>query len=337
MDIDELARKVIAYLRNNNVLKGKPAFENRTSELVCVDPRGYWDEYYGVYPYWQQKEIETHQKDFEEIDSQLRRLDFDQLQEQALNEIPDSGNTAIIELGSEYGEKGAGYLAKYKPSAKVILISKKWKETKPFEFLFTESNRIKHKLAFNAGKHLLNEQDLEKRINGLYRINGINNVTFHEHELALSETDNLPDFLNNLYEKDIYFFGHMAPTILPFLMGRLYNSLNAKYMCVSLTAVEKIKPEEFVWNIVQRNLNLSDEELKGYIESAHDPIAANNPGSLSDKYDYDNPEQERIGVMIKLGIALALAKEVNGEVLRNNNPEFRIGYNKIDHYVEARR
>ena len=43
------------------------------------------------------------------------------------------------------------------------------------------------------------------------------------------------------------------------------------------------------------------------------------------KYDYKNPAQQRIAVTIKLGIALALAKEVNGYVLNDNNPEYSPG------------
>jgi len=97
---------------------------------------------------------------------------------------------------------------------------------------------------------------------------------------------------------------------------------------------EKTKPDEFTWEIIQRNLSLSDEELQGFIKSTHDPIKTEN--NLSNKYDYKNPAQKRIGVMIKMAIALALAKEVGGVVYRGTNLG-RGNYNQIDHYVEASR
>ncbi len=334
---DMLIGMVVNYLRQTNVLEGKPLFKNITSEMMCVDQRGYWDEYYMTYPYWQPVPSDFNERGFNSIDSKLMRLDFDQLQERALNNIPDSKNTVIVELGSGYGTRGTGYLAVHKPNAKVILVCKPWKEDRPPKYLFMEHKKLKHALTFTKGEELLHGQDLERKVNALYKANDINNVSFYSHELTLGDTARLPHFLQGLEGKNIYFFGQQSPTILPFLMGILYNKLNAKYMCVSLTAQEKVKPDQFSWQIVQKNLGLTDKEIRGYIKSAHDPKATEIEGSLSDKYDYKDPAQERIGVMIKLGIALALAKEVNGKVYRDGNPEYRYGYNKIDHYVEARR
>lgn len=337
METDTLIARVKHYLRETDVLVGDPVFARTTTELKCVDPRGEWDEYYMQPPFWQDVPVEFHQSKFDSIDSQLSRLDFDSLQERALREIPDSGNTVIIDLGSEYGDRGSGYLAAHKPNAQVILVSKPWEEAVLRNYLFVPHKRLRHVLRFTKGQEILREPDLVKRVNSLYKTNGIHNVMFYLHELTIDDTSNLPHFFQGLEGKDIYFFSHYSPRVLPFLMGKLYNKLNAKYMCVSLTAQEKVKPDMFSWKIVQKNLGLTDEELRGYIESAHDPEATERKCSLSDKYDYKDKAQERIGVMIKLGIALALAKEVDGKVFRDGNPEYRYGYNRIDHYVEARR
>ncbi len=336
-DIDQPISKVINYLREIGAFQGSPVHEKTvTSMKPVIFPQAEWDEYYMTYPYWDDVTREFHKNEFDSIDSKLRRTSYDDVQEQATRDIPDSNNTVIIELGSAYGNKGAGYLAQFKPNARVILISKGWKEDNPPRFLFIEPPKPMHRLVFKQGQDLLNEPDLEKRTNALYKLNGINNVTFYEHELTLDEaSENLPFFLRDLKGKEIYLFGHHLPGVLPFLMGKLYDTLNARYMCVSPTAQEKVEPDQFSWEIIQKNLGLNDEELEGLITSTFDPKAKAVKGSFSDKYDYENPAQKRIGLMIKLGVALALAKEINGAVLRNEINPF--GYNKIDYYVEAKR
>ncbi|MBI4439508.1 hypothetical protein HY638_00890 [Candidatus Woesearchaeota archaeon] len=328
MNTEELILKTVEYLRKNKVLEGNPLFENKTTDFVCTDPRGEWEEHYHQPPFWKNVVIDSHEEDFVSIDSRLKKMSFDEVQEKALREIPNSKETVIIEVGSDYGNFGAGYLAVHKPKAKVILISKKWKEGKKPEHLFRAEG--KHVLKFERGWEFLNEPNLEHRINGLYRANGIFNVVFFEREIALKDISLLPS-IEYVCGKEIYIFGHKSPKTLPFLVGKAYNKLNARYMCVSLSAQERVSGEEFSWEIVRKNLGLTEKEIKGYIKSAIDPREA----ELCDKYDYNDHGQMRIGVMIKLGIALALAKEVNGTVLRGDNPENR--YNKADHYVEATR
>lgn len=340
-DLEQLIQDTRHYLKEIGVLDGKPVFEKTKPEFVCVDPRGEWEEYWELPPYWQWREREFHRSAFETIDSRLPRTSRDEVQEEALREIPDTKNTVIIELGSEYGERGAGYLAAYKPNTTVILISKPEKiiisPKYPPKYLFMES-KLKHRLTFTRGIELLSEPNIELRINQLYWVNGIRNVRYYSHELMLDEMSEskLPAFIREVRGKNIYLFGHRANRTLPFLIGLLYNEINARQMCISLTGQEKVPAQAFTWAIIQKNLGLSDEEIKGYIESTFDPTGS----SGQRKYDYDNrgknEEQRRIGVMIKLGIALALAKEVNGVVLRNTTLDWD-GYNQADHYVQARR
>jgi hypothetical protein len=335
----ELIPRVVNYLREINALEGKPVFEKTATRLVCVDPRGQWDEYYMTHPFWQPRTTEFHKAEFESIDSMLDRIGLENAQERALEEIPDSESTVIIELGSGHGTLGAGYLASQKPNSRVMLISKPWEEEGIADWLFYDSGKgMKYRLIFKKGKELLHEKDLQKRINGLYKANGINNVRFYEHELTIEEINGtLPNFLRDFNGKDIYILGYKSPGRLPFLMGLLYNKLNAKQMRVSLTSIEKIRPEHFPWEIIQKNLELTDDELQGYIDSTHDPIATESKDTISIKYDYANPAQTRVAVMLKLGIALALAKEVNGKVLRDNCKFTYTSYNQQDHYVEASR
>ena len=326
--MNDLIGGVVEYLRRYKVLGGNPIFRDVKTNYECVDPRGEWDGYYMQPPFWKNVEVDVHEGSFNEISSQLRKTNLEKVQEKALIEIPDSRNAVIIEFGSSYGTFGAVYLAARKPKANVILISRKWEETKPPESLFHTYER--HAQTFTRTSSLW-EPNLERRVNGLYRENGIGNVTFYEHEIKIEDMSRPPHFLQNLDGKKIYLFSHKSPKTLPFLVGKLYSLLNARYMCVSLSAQERVAPEEFSWKIVQKNLGLTEKELKGYIKSALDPREA----ELCDKYDYNDPGQMRIGVMVKLGIALALAKEVKGNVLSGTNPENR--YNKADHYVEARR
>ena len=330
-NIDSLIERVVKYLRINKVLEGSPVFESNITEFgPVITPQAYWDEYYMTVPYWGDREIEFHKAGFESIDSELKIISYDDVQEKALKEIPDSKKTPIVELGSGSGRNGAGYLAAKKPKAEVILVCKPWEEEQPPTYLFNRFSRLKHTLTFTRGREILEEQDLEKMINGLYQANDINNVTFYAHEVNGS----LPHFLQGHAGKDVYLFGHKAPRTLPFIIGRIYQEMDAKYMCISLTAQEKAKLDDFSWKIIQKNLGLTDEELQGFIKSAYDPIKT--PNNLSNRYDYKIPSQQRIGVMIKMGIALALAKEVNGTISRGSNlgPN---NYNQIDHYVEARR
>ena len=340
-DIDILISRVVNYLRNIDAFSGSPALERTDTRFVCVDPRGEWDEYYMQPPFWQNREVEVHKNDFDSIESALERVCRYDIQTNAVRDIPDSKNTVIIELGSEFGERGAGYLAEQKSNAQVILVDKKIGVDRKFDYVFSNPHpdaRMK-RVVFKKGKHLLEDSDTERMINSIYHANGMKNLRFYQHELTLDEAEgNLPGFLRDVKGKNVYLIGYQSPVTLPFLMGKLYDSLDARAMSVSLTAQEKTKPDEFTCQIIQKNLGLTDQEIGGFIKAVHDPKATSVHGSLSEKYDYDVPAQKRVGVMIKTALALALAKEVDGTILRaeDNDMHFR-NYNKEDHYVQAMR
>ena len=95
----------------------------------------------------------------------------------------------------------------------------------------------------------------------------------------------------------------------------------------------------FPWKMIQRNLGLTDEELRGLIKHTYDPIAAEQSnGEITKKYDYKIPGQMRNGMMLKLTTALAIAEETKGEVLRNSfKRDSDFNYNQADYYVRAKR
>jgi hypothetical protein len=345
MQNTQLTQILMKYLRENKVFEGQPITKRTETEMVPVMfPQAGWDEYCMVEPYWQYKPVvkpENAVEAFEAVKAGLRQTSYDDVQERALKEIPDSDKTAIIELGSRYGIEGAGFLAKHKPNARVILISAPVTEPSEPRYLFNLIPDLKHRLVFEEGINLIfTEPNIEKRTNALYKANGIENVEFHEHELTFDQASrqNLPDFLKGLEGKDIYLFGHQSPTNLPFIIGKLFNELGAKQMSISLTAPDKTRPEAVAWQIVKEQLGLTDQELQGYIASTFDPIAE-SPEKTREKYEYTIPGEERMGKMLKLGLALALAKQATGEVLWNSDCErYRVnGFNKIDYYVEAER
>lgn len=327
-----LDTEVVEYLRENGVLAGRPVFENRKKNIVCVDPRGQWEEYYMAYPFWQEREVDVHREDFERMENLLERTDFDDVQEKALREIPDSPDTAILEIGSEYGTAGAGWLAAHKPNAQVILVSDPREEPIKPTYLFRENRMKRNRLIFKDGISLLSEPDIVRRTNALYHANGIRNVTYHEHKLTMESTFSLPGFLRELQSRNVYIFGHNSPGELPFIIGEMYDRLHAKQMCISMTAPEKIAPDSWVWADIARQLRLGDDETKGYSRSSF----GKGPDGMP-LIDYLDAGQKRVGVMMKLGMALSLAKKSGGEVLRNRVQQDSIGYNKCDFYVEAKR
>jgi hypothetical protein len=340
MERKQLISNTVNYLRNIGVLSGSPVFEKSITDLICVDPRGQWDEYYRQYPYWQPGPVEYHESRFREINSKIASIGREAAQERMLEIVPDSRNTVLIELGSEYGVNGSGYIASKKPKIEVRMVCRSWDGSQQARWLFKEvaDRGMRHQVRFKKGQELLKEVDLERRINGLYQENGIQNVRFYHHEVQLQDLDgHTPGFLSGIQGNDIYLLGYLAPARLPFLMGIMYNQKDAKSMLVSMSAQEKIRPDEFPWEMVKKNLGLTDEELQGYVASAHDPIAAAQKGSLSNKYDYRDPGQRRVGMMIKLGMALALAEEVDGEVLKTDCRFHLNNYNKEDYYVAASR
>jgi len=161
-------------------------------------------------------------------------------------------------------------------------------------------------------------------------------VEFHQRGITM---DNYRQVLSDIRGKSIYMMGQCSTSGLPFLMGHIYNDFDARFLCVSPTSLEKIRPDKFPWQIIKKNLSLSDSELAGFIESAHDPKATNDPTNKpSSKYRYDkgHEPEKRVGVMIKLAMAKALAIEVDGTVYREND-NFRKNYNQVDHYVIAQR
>tara|TARA_Y100000034_G_scaffold131998_1_gene193950 strand:+ start:15 stop:548 length:534 start_codon:yes stop_codon:yes gene_type:complete len=175
-------------------------------------------------------------------------------------------------------------------------------------------------------------QRSKERVKKIYEVNGIDNVEFQEIELL---PENITEFFSNINLKgDIYLIGHKNPGRLGYTMALSYNCLNARAMWVSLTSQEKIRPSAFPWTIIQKNLDLTDSELNGYIESVFDEKTVDSY-DLSNKYDYSNSSHKRVAIMLKLGMACALAKEVNGEVLKNLKEN--TNYNQTDHYVIAKR
>jgi hypothetical protein len=326
-NLDDLTRQVVGFLRKNGVLAGEPVFENMGEELVCVDPRGQWDEYYMQHPWWQPMKFDRHRRDFENIESMLDRTSYEEVQQKALERIPDSSDTLILEIGSRYGVYGAGWLAAQKPNARVLLMSEKEKECFKPKYLFTHHRYRTPKLVFERGEHLLDEPDMEKRVRALYRENGIFNVVFQEKRLTLG---NVPGIASAFRPGDAYIFGHDSPKELGFLIGELNNAVRAKYMCVSMTSPEKLAADSWVWKEIGDSLGLNREDVAGYAKSAFD----DGPYHRA-RLDYMDPAKKRIGVMIKLGMAIALAKKVGGRVLRNRVQQDSIGYNKCDFFVEA--
>lgn len=330
--------RVVNYLRRIGALEGKPRYEEQGIKEVCIDPRGHWDEYYGNPMFWKQVPFDFHKEEFENIDSNLPSLSRETIQQRALDQIPDSRDTVMIDLGSRYGERGAGYLAKFKPNVRTILIDKGWDEEKPKESLFIEPpRRLKYVLRFRERSDLLYEENLEKKVNGLYHSNGMKNVEFHQKRL---DPKNIRNIFSSIRGKEIYLFGHQAPITLPFTIGEIYNEFDAKAMWVSPSGLEKADASEFSWGIIQKNLGLTDNELAGLVESTYDHKAAAEKNSFSFKYNYKYKKQERVGKMIKLAIAAALAIEVDGNIYNDteaNSIEKSKRHNKPSHYVTASR
>jgi len=332
------------YLREINVFSGSPVFERTKEEFICVDPKGEWDEYYMTYPYWQNRQVEFHESEFERILQKFEKLIFDtskqnptsdSLMTRAIDRIPDSSDTLLIEFGSEYGTRGAGYIAAHKPKIKAILIDKGWDNKGNPKYLFEpDAHHYNHDLRFTQGIEFLSELDLERRINGIYNTNGIHNVTFKQ--MKISE-NNYAEFLRGQTKgKKVYLIGVRAPVILPFIMANMYNEFNAEAMFLEPTALEKIEPDMFPWKIVQEELDLTNNETQGYIKSVFDPNVLENQCSPP-KYDYEDPSQRRVGTSIKLGICLAIAKKVSGSVYMNVEEDIPRMYNQADHFVIAQR
>ncbi|MBT3406855.1 hypothetical protein HN419_06895 [Candidatus Woesearchaeota archaeon] len=342
-DLDELTAKVKRFLLNYGVLDGDPVFNEIKAQMTCVNSKGEWEEYYMQPPFWQLVDVDTHTQNFNATDSDLDRTDYEATMEDLINRVPDSEDTVIIDIGSHYGNIGGGYLAKEKPNSKVILVSKSEPDIiKVFpKYLFwvppgTKPDRFR--LLFDRGQEIVsNEADMETRVRKLYEANGINNIRFHEHALDLKDADRakVPEFLKQYRGKRVYIFTHRIPRDIPFMVGNLYNAMHAQEAIISPTAQGRTEPSSFSWEVIQKNMGLSDEQLTGLMLSTLDPN-----GGETERYQYDNAGkyegQKRVGVMIKLGMALALAKEIDGQVYRNTELK-TLGWNQMDHYIKARR
>jgi hypothetical protein len=335
---------VLSYLRETGVLKGDPVFSLQRTELVPkIIPQAYWDEYLYVRPYWGEEKVDYHKNMFESLHDSLQGTTRVQARESTLARIPDSEQSVVIEMGSHYGINLGGTIAAFRPKAKVILIDKGW-EDRPeacFDFMFEEfpaesreyfGNVLRFTKESPQDRSFENEPNLERRVNKLYHSNDIHNIEFRQVELT---PGNINSVLGDVRGKNVYIVGQRVPGKLIFTTIKAYRELNAKHMNISLVAIEKISRDHPTWGVVQRNLGLSSGELEGFFKSCHDPEALRRPDVPSKKYDYEKPGQTRIGKMIKLAFAAALAREVNGRVLINSDTAFVRNYNQEDHYIEA--
>jgi len=340
-DIDLCIEKAVDCLRRSGAFVHS---EPRQEMVPVITPKAYLDEYYHLEPYWQWQDVEgstevivTH-PDFICLEKLLSGTARMKMLEKLEGMIPDSSDSVIVEVGSGYGDKWGGLLAKSKPNAQIILLDNGTGPAWDFspDYLFNDINPEFRRVIFSQSIWpMAQENDIGLRVNGLYRMAGIPNLKFHQYALSKEDIDGgkLPSFLTDLKGKDIYIMANRAPRELPFLVGQLCDSLDANYMYVSLTAQEGIPENSFIWEIVEKNLGLTSKELKSFKHYLLDP---NSKCCSSDKYDYKDSSQRMNGRTLKLAMALALAKEVQGEVLRQyTGKEYVFSYNQIDHFVEA--
>ncbi|MFH1399842.1 MAG: hypothetical protein ABIG95_07100 [Candidatus Woesearchaeota archaeon] len=328
MSIDEIIPTVVAYLRDVGVLQGSPRFawtRSYPTDPEAIDPFNF-----GRPDMWEVRDL--HKEVYEAMVARFGVIDYDEVQQWGIDNIPNSAGTHIVEFGCEFGNKGAGYLASKKPDTHVTLVSGPLRNVFAPLQLTHNYTLWQHVLTFADVPAQPRISDVARFINELYAKNGIGNVCFYEYLLSAEDCDNLPEFLRVAGE--VFLYGHQAPGELPFIIGRLYRQLNARYMCVSLSAPEKMDPMSFVWPYIQVYLGLDYAQLAGLKDSIYDNRSSFLKAKIP-RYDYRDPSQKRVGVMIQLALALVLAKMVDGEVVRNGFEDDVFGFNKPGWYVVA--
>jgi len=267
------------------------------------------------------------------IDNALAPMNHKEMMDRARAMISNSNNSVIIDLGSEIGDNLGGLLGKEKPRAQVILINKPWKIDNKPDYLFTDYGRGMERVIFKHGRDKFDPNDMVETTNMLYRENGYHNVKLIGHEMKIEE--GVPTFLNSVRGRDIYIFGRRAPVNLPLISTILYNKLNAKYVFVSATALEKIPLDNPIWDIVGKNLPLKETELAMLKTAVNDPKVKAGSREVSKKYDYEKPEQKMAGIMLKLALVLSLAKEIRGTIYKDNDHYSHDNYDQFSHYFEG--
>ncbi|MDP7323883.1 MAG: hypothetical protein QF632_03945, partial [Candidatus Woesearchaeota archaeon] len=200
------------------------------------------------------------------------------------------------------------------------------------EFLFKEPVNIKRRvLRDGVGFLTENWADMEKYevITRLYNQNGLRNISYHTMRIDPAELKKgiLPHFLEEVGNRPTYIISFDAEKQWPFVLARLYKTMQSKGLDVSMADQGRTDPINFSWDVVDCYLELTGTDRTNFFKCAQDDSSVNHPG------EWDLPEGSehgrdihgfpRIGRAIKLGMADALAKYVQGGVMKNTNPNQR--------------
>tara|TARA_Y100000310_G_C20698749_1_gene827739 strand:+ start:5077 stop:6066 length:990 start_codon:yes stop_codon:yes gene_type:complete len=295
-----------------------------------------------------------HADEFREIEAKLDHKSLQQMLDTIKGSLPQ--NAVILDFSHSYGLLGS-YLTEGRSDVQVLTfpysIHNKCNRLPPM-FIFREYRDhlektgtpnpqlefLKPFLLKKGARRAEEMVDNEDVVNEVLHLNGLDHITYNNWRLNFNASVNgsLPDYLENLRGKDVYIVGHQAPKEWSFLLGNLYLNLEAKKLLTSPVDLGRTQQDSFAWDDIGSGLKLFPMQRIGFRTSAFDSSQYEYPG----KYPYQNIEDmddhaiKRIGVTIKLAIALGLAAQLEGNVTRNTDLENR-GWWGPDHYVTADR
>lgn len=218
-----------------------------------------------------------------------------------LNDIPDSEEYIVIDIGSSLARRTTRPIARKKPNVEFVLVDKigrdKIESEDEYEWYENqgENEELRVRVPFRISE--------EETINELLRANGYHNLTYYHKELIL-----LPEGISNfegelrnrLQRKRVIVSGYKSPVGLGNITLNEALFYRAERILLENNAMEKIPPNSKHFNRMREFLDghLSGQEIEKVISLIHDPYYKTREYPNS-KYRYEVPGQKMYAAVLK--------------------------------------
>lgn len=256
--------------------------------------------------------------------------------EMVAEEIPDSEEYVVVDIGSHLGINFTLPLSRKKPNLRIYMV-----DCFDRKGLEDETNYVP-KIDGKPLKKVPFSNDVGETVNLLLDENNYQNIKFVHKKLSVHvpERTDLPELEKILRTRKVVFLGKRNPALLSFATifeGIYHDAIGIHY---SPSALERTQKSAIHSSFIRNLFSLSDIEYKKYVELLLDPEGDLVNGKF--KFDYNKKPQKRIGIMLKqlfvlVEINLLMNYGYDANLFLRNTSRIKSFYNNPDHLVMARR
>ena len=249
---------------------------------------------------------EVYAGDFNAAFHGLGHTFFNDFERMCLDQLPDSEEFVVVDVGSALGRQNTRVAARKRPNVRFYMVDKlgDW-----FMSRYKEMEKSYPNMGINEPLQGLGEPDtgdLEGWVNRALQRNGYKNVTFLRREMKpMNGGTNLADIAPVLDTRRVIFTGYHNPVGLGNVTVAEAIRHRAERLFLNNSAMERIAPGSEHWLPMKRYLSsdLRPAELDKLIGLIYDPDSDIDKEVY--RYDSNNKSQKMFMSVLKQPFALA--------------------------------